>query len=100
SEALSLRLRAGLILHRCGASDGVAELFVETAESCDDCATRQFAVRHLPEVIGETALPILRELLRGKASEIWGDVQHALGTIGENAVPMLCEMIGEQDQTP
>ncbi|MFN3244984.1 MAG: HEAT repeat domain-containing protein [Planctomycetota bacterium] len=101
SEPLSLRLRAGWILARVGNEPGVERLYLETVRGGDEVADAdmRFAVRHLGDVMGDRALAVLRDLMRGKASKVWGDAYQAFAAIGESAVPTLLEMVEEQDQS-
>ena len=97
---MALRLRAGWILVRAGAPAGVRELFEANARANDDDAVRRFAVRRLPDVLGADAMPLLRELMRGKASTVWGEAYQAFASIGDAAIPTLREMLAEVDESP
>lgn len=101
SQPLSLRLRAGWIVARAGSDPSVAPLFLETVAGGEGISRedRAFAVRHLGEVLGDEALPVLRGLMRGTATDVWGDAYQAFGAIGESAVPTLIAMLGEAKES-
>lgn len=98
-EPLALRLRAAVVLARAG-TPVAADRFFEAARAADQPDDlRRYAVSHLPTIVGADALPVLRELMRGKAGPVWSDCQNAFAAIGEAAVPTLIEMLREEDET-
>ena len=98
-EPLALRLRAAVVLARAG-TPVAADRFFETARAADQPdELRRYAVRHLPGIVGEDALPVLRELMRGKAGPVWSDCQTGFAAFGEKAVPTLVEMLLEEGET-
>lgn len=100
SEPMGVRLRAALAAQMAHAPDSFVELFLAAArDEKVDIATRRYAVAHLADVMGEKALPVLREMLRGRASKLWAAAQDALVALGEAAVPVLIAMVAETDQS-
>src|SRR6185503_12620760 len=104
SEPMALRLRAAVVLHRAGLKVPAAELFAAARAEDQPQALRCYAVRHLPTVLGEAAIPVLRETMRGPAGSTWGGstwcaAYQALAAIGEPAVPTLLEMLEARDES-
>jgi len=99
SEPMALRLRAAVALHRAGLRVHAAELFAAARAEDHPEAVRRYAVRHLVTVLGEAAIPVLRESMRGPAGPTWGNAYQALAEIGEPAVPTLLAMIEERDES-
>jgi len=101
SQPRALRLRAGWILQRAGAAEGVKELYLESVRGGEGIADEdmRFAVRHLGQVLGDDALAVLRDLMRGKAGAVWGEAYQAFAAMGEPAVPTLLEMLAEAEES-
>ncbi len=59
----------------------------------------RYAIRHLPDLVGMEAVPVLRDALRGPANEAWSDAQGAFSSLGEAAVPALVAMLAETGQS-
>ncbi|MCR9244233.1 MAG: HEAT repeat domain-containing protein [bacterium] len=98
-ESLALRLRAAVVLARAG-TPVAADRFFEAARAEDQPReVRQFAVRNLPAIVGEEAIPILRELMRGPANGVWNECIGAFAALGEPAVDTLVEMMLEEGQS-
>lgn len=98
-EAMPLRLRAAVVLCMAGTQVDADALFAEARGKDQPNAVRQYAVRHLPTLLGDQAIPILRDLMREPASPVWGTCQDAFSDLGERAVPTLIAMLGEQGET-
>ena len=60
-------------------------------------ALRQFALRSLPVILGEDALPHLRDAMRKEADEGWHAAMQGFQALGARAVPTLIQMVGEED---
>lgn len=96
-----MRLRAAVALHRAGVKPPAAELFAAAHAEDQPAPVRRYAVQHLPVVLGEAAIPVLREVMRADGRSVWGgtvwgDAHQAFATIGEPAVPTLLEMLEER----
>lgn len=98
-EPLALRLRAAVLLAAAETPVACEALFAAARGQDQPEPVRRYAVRHLPAVLGEQAIVVLRELMRGKAGPLWGDCYQAFVAIGEPAVPTLVAMLGERDET-
>jgi hypothetical protein len=61
---------------------------------------RLYAVFKLPTVLGEAAIPVLREAMRKPTGPTWGVACQAFAAIGEPAVPTLLAMLEERDESP
>jgi hypothetical protein len=70
-EAMELRLRAAVVLSRAGNPVAAEPLFAAARAEDQPAEVRGYAVRHLPAVLGDGALPVLRELMRGPAGALW-----------------------------
>ncbi len=99
-EPMAVRLRAAMLLCAEGVHADVSALFAAARAEDQPREVRQFAVRQLPAVLGDRAIPILRDLMRGTAGEVWGECYQAFIALGERAVPTLTEMVAEKGQTP
>jgi hypothetical protein len=93
SEPLPIRLRAAVALASIGDLRG-KDLVVRSADAeralAEDPAA-EYAVAHLPSVLGEKAIPLLAELLReGVAEAMWG-----FYALGHRAVPALTALVRE-----
>jgi HEAT repeat protein len=100
AAAIALRLRAAVVLSLAGTPVAADALFAAARATDQPDAVRRYAVRQLPTVLGDKAIPVLRDLMRGKATSVWGDCYHAFAELGERAVPTLVAMVGEQGETP
>ncbi len=98
-EAMPLRLRAAVVLVMAGAPVDADALFAEARGKDQPKEVQRYAVRHLPTLLGDKAIPILRDLLRGPASPVWSTCQDAFSDLGERAVPTLIAMLGEQGES-
>jgi hypothetical protein len=96
---LAVRVRAALALRRKGVESPAATLFRAATARGQPSAARTFAVRHLAEVLGEEALPLLRDVMRGEADDAWHPAMEAFAELGDKAVPALVKMLGEMDQS-
>jgi hypothetical protein len=107
SLSQSTRLRASVLLAKSGTMDG-APLLVRAAlmaskNQLDDLTTEYdegvandvgYAIEHLPDVLGERALPVLREVTRKYGYGI--RTMHAFCRLGEPAIPTLIKMLEDQ----
>ncbi len=98
SRPLGARLRAGATFGT--PSDVVKDLFRDAAErplrngvTKED---RAFALERLGDVLGEDALPILRDAMRGEAGDGWHNAQTGLARMGTAAVPTLIAILGDE----
>jgi len=104
SEPMAVRLRAAVALHRAGVKPPAAELFAAARAGDQPDSMRSYAVQYLPTVLGEAAIPVLREVVRAGGGDAWNGYQvswaayQALAAIGEPAVPTLLEMLEERDR--
>ncbi|MHC4923112.1 MAG: HEAT repeat domain-containing protein [Planctomycetota bacterium] len=98
AASLAAQLRASWGMQLVGKGKADADLFRRGIGKEQDWDTRIFAVRHLGGVLGEEALPLLQELLRGEADATWRPAIAALGDVGEPAVPALLSMLDEKNQ--
>ena len=99
SEPMALRLRAAVVLHRAGLRVPAAELFAAARAEDQPVVVRCYAVRQLPTVLGEAAIPVLREAMRGPADSTWDGAYRAFAAIGEPAVPTLLAMLEARDES-
>jgi HEAT repeat protein len=95
-----IRLRAVVALRRRGEDPNAEELFLKSIAKGEPDDLREYAARHLAEVLGERALPHLRDLMRGTADEAWHSAQQGFRSLGEKAVPTLLEMLAEKEESP
>ncbi len=98
AASLAARLRASWGMQLIGKGKADPDLFREGIGKEQDWDTRIFAVRHLGAVLGEKALPLLQDVLRGEAAATWRPAIASLGDIGEAAVPVVLAMLDEKDQ--
>jgi hypothetical protein len=98
-EPLALRIRAAVALRRKGGEFPYEPLFRRAAALREDPEARAYAARTLGEVLGETAIPLLREILRGEADLAWRPAMASLTELGPKAVPVLVEMLAEKGQS-
>ncbi len=98
AEPRGIRLRAALLLHRAGLPSPAADLFRAAAPRTEPLEIRVFAWRWMGEVLGERAIPLLRDALRGEADEAWRPALAGFADVGEAAVPVLAAMVGEKEQ--
>jgi hypothetical protein len=98
-EPLALRVRAAAALRRKGGTMDFAPLYRAAAAREADPEARAFAALTMAEVLGDAALPLLREMLRGEADLAWRPAMASLASLGEKAVPVLVEMLGEKGQS-
>lgn len=98
AEPPGIRLRAALLLRREGLPSPAERLFREAAPRSAPLELRTFAWRWLGEVLGEGAIPLLREALRGEDDGAWREAMAGFADVGEAAVPTLLAMLGEKDQ--
>jgi hypothetical protein len=96
---LALRIRAAVAVRRKGGDFPFEPLFRKAAALREDPEARAYAARHLAEVLGEAAIPILREILRGEADLAWRPAMASLIEVGPKAIPILVEMLGEKGQS-
>lgn len=102
-ESLPIRVRAAVIAVRAKAAVGrdFAKLFEHARGEDVPRLGRDYAILHLPEILGVEAMPILRELMRSSARrDVWTPAQQGFANLGAKALPILCEMLLEQDATP
>jgi hypothetical protein len=98
-EPLAVRIRAAVCLRRKTGGGGDAGLVRASLAPGAPPEARAFAARVAAELLGEAAIPLLREVLRGEADETWRPAMAALAELGEKAVPVLVEMLGEKGQS-
>ncbi|MCA8978047.1 MAG: HEAT repeat domain-containing protein [Planctomycetes bacterium] len=98
-EPMALRLRAAVMLSQAGAPVAAEPLFQAARAEGQPEELRRYAVANLTCVLGDKALPVLRELMRGKAGALWGDCMQSFVRHGEAAVPTLIAMLGEAGES-
>ena len=60
---------------------------------------RAYAVKHLPSLIGNQALPTMMAAMRSESSEVWCAAEEGLRNMGIEAVQTLIEMISDESAT-
>jgi hypothetical protein len=96
----SLRLCAAVAYHAATKKPLVPELFRTYAAAGAPMELRAYAIENLALMIGEEALPLLREAMRGTATDAWHPAQQAFVTLGEKSVPTLIGMLLDVQGTP
>lgn len=97
-QPMSTRLRAALVLAKRGDPRGRTLFEEATVIPLADGVTKEdqkYAVTHLTLFLGDDALPVLREQMRGPAGAAWHSAQLGFQALGEKAVPTLLEMLAE-----
>ena len=95
----ALRIRAAAALQRKTGEVVAQDLVARALARGVDPAARVYAAQVAGELLGEGAIPLLREVLRGEADEAWRPAMASLVEIGPKAIPVLVEMLGEKDQS-
>ncbi len=99
----STRLRVAVILAERGDPRGRPLVAAAAAVPLPDGVSKddhEYAVANLPVVLGEEAMPLLRDLMRGPAGDAWHAAQRAFASLEEKAVPTLLAMLAEAEATP
>jgi hypothetical protein len=96
----SLRLGAAVAHHAVTGKPLVPDLFRKYAAAGAPAELRPYAVGNLGAMLGEEALPLLRDAMRGPATDVWHPAQEAFASLGEKAVPTLVEMLLDPQGTP
>jgi hypothetical protein len=95
---LGIRLRAALTARRAGVRESFATLFVKASTSERPLPVRGYAAKHLPEVLGDAAMPVLREMLRAETDfEVRDPAWRSLASFGRKAEDLLIEMLREKE---
>ena len=89
------RIRLAVLMAAEGDDSGIDYVLQHIAQG-QPKALRQFALENLPVVLGEDALPHLREAMRGEADEGWHAAMRGFKALGAKAVPTLIEMVAEE----
>ncbi|MBI2922506.1 MAG: HEAT repeat domain-containing protein [Planctomycetes bacterium] len=95
AQPLEVRLRAAVALRALGEAPAAEKLFLEAIPLGQPEETRGYAIAHLPDILGEKAIPHLREAMRAGGDAGWGPAMDGFESLGEQAVPALVEMLGE-----
>ncbi len=98
-QPMGLRLRAAIVLSRAGDPATFEKLFLSSVENDMPLSAREFAAAHLPEVLGERSVPVLRKLLRDPERSVRRASQNGWVGLGESAVPMLCAMLLDKEES-
>ncbi|MEK7468808.1 MAG: HEAT repeat domain-containing protein [Planctomycetota bacterium] len=99
-QPVAVRLRAAIASKKAGEDPRAGDLFLAAIPKGQPIDERRYAIGHLGEILGEKAIPHLREAMRGTADGAWGSAQEGLAAFGEHAVPVLIEMMKEVKETP
>ena len=104
AKSLDSQVRAGALLARDGdfrARDLYRQVLAEARdqESPQRLGPTDFAIKYSGMVLGADAVPLLRDLMRGKAGPYWGACQNGFFRVGEAAVPPLVAMLEEQSES-
>jgi HEAT repeat protein len=97
---VAVRLRAAVASKKAGDDPRAGELFLAAIPRGQEESLREYAIAHLGEILGDKAIPHLRDAMRGKADEAWSAAKDALAGFGEDAVPVLVEMLKEEKESP
>lgn len=89
SVPVSLRLRAGLASERLRSAPAVQELFRTCVKGAESGRDRAFAIGHLAGVLGEEAIPILREAYPSRRHR----------QLGKWGFRLLCERVEDERET-
>ncbi len=92
---LALRLRAAALL---GPSSKDAQALFRRSAGPEGVSRedRIAVLTRLPAVLGEEAIPLLREALKNKDSGVWDAAQRGFAALGEKAIPVLLEILVEK----
>jgi hypothetical protein len=98
------RLRAAVALALSGDRRG-ADLVRATASTPTaaggDEQERRYALEHLPDLLGEEAIPILRAAMGPPTNaNAWSAATNGFAALGAKGVPTLVAMLGETGQSP
>ncbi|MCZ6601638.1 MAG: HEAT repeat domain-containing protein [Planctomycetota bacterium] len=100
-QPYSIRLRAAVALAVRGDRSGV-DLVARTAQKPPPLPGGQevwdYALLHLPDVLGEEALPILRDMMRTRPGTAQAPVASAFIRLGEAGVPTLIDLMGDGEE--
>ncbi len=91
---MPLRLKAAVALGSLGDRRGAALLKEEAFKAGPG---QEYAVRHLPDLFGAEAAPMVREAVRRFGKDVHSPACSAMCVLGRQAVPTLIEMIRERD---
>lgn len=98
SFPVSLRLRAAMGSASLCADPQVRRLFRECSCAASEPNVQLYSLWCLPEILGEEALPFLREALKAHPS-MGRSAQPTLERLGLPAVPLLCSMVADRSQS-
>ncbi len=94
----AIRMRLAVLMAEEGDDSGAEFVLAHVAQGKPK-ALRTFAVKSLPVLLGEDALPHLRDAMRGEADEAWHAAMQGFQRLGAAAIPTLVEMLGEEGES-